>query len=676
MGTSRDLPGVDRFRDDLTSQSGTPPAYWQWPIPIKILFVIDGAIDLSLKVTNFGLGYVLDTLLAPFSASVELYVDIAKRDGDLDASNLGGQTLTYQYFKFTQAGFDLNSYDQVWFYGNNPSDFTVPVTDDNISGGWPLDDHELRLLADWMEKGGGVFAAGDHHILGASMCHRIPRVRTMRRWTQVQGVPPKYGPLRHQTLQPTLDPEPEGDLVLQPLELVYQHSAAGWPFARLRMPHPLLTSTLGVIDRFPDHMHEGEVIADEAVQLDLPPDISGYTSQEYPFTPQTVDSAQLHWRPRPHVIAFGRTTTPENPDNKFGVVGVYDGDSVGLGRVVVDSTWHHWFSLNLNGIAKHDLPAYEKMQAYYRNVGLWLARPSQRASVLISSIWGVLIGSPPMAFDNDLGPWEVGERVLARLGHTFSPSMLGELIAPLVDRQILVAWSGRGKVNQSEPLWSSLPDDLVKRALAGGIGSALIDLSLDHQQKRARGQRPRLNPEAIRLRAIEGISRGHVLLRKSVEDAATTVGAMHAALSVNSTPQSVNIRIPIDLRRLRVVAETLQFPDPGDPAVISGEAGFTIRLRLDESVAASRVFEGVKLLSFEARGSVIDLSCDVGEVEVQTGESLSIEVLVGSGISGQANPEDIRFTHTRLGNASTWIGKSVPPRSQVWRLWYRIEEKK
>ena len=33
-----------------------------------------------------------------------------------------------------------------------------------------MTDGELKVLAEWMDAGGGVFATGDHAYLGASMC--------------------------------------------------------------------------------------------------------------------------------------------------------------------------------------------------------------------------------------------------------------------------------------------------------------------------------------------------------------------------------------------------------------------------------------------------------------------------------------------------------------------------
>src|SRR5450432_3149342 len=151
------------------------PAYWS-PL-LNILFVVDGRINTSKDPQSFGLGYVLETL--PGS-------------------------------------------DQVWLFGDFPSNLSDNHTESRFS---PLSDSELKCLAEWMDRGGGVFAAGDHWNLGASMCSRIPRVRSMRRWTPGQGVPPMDGDARHQTLQPNPNignPDLlEGDTYAQPVEVVH-----------------------------------------------------------------------------------------------------------------------------------------------------------------------------------------------------------------------------------------------------------------------------------------------------------------------------------------------------------------------------------------------------------------------------------------------------------------------
>src|SRR6185436_12595942 len=73
-----------------------------------------------------------------------------------------------QNFRFDAQ--DLSSYDQIWMFAVQRSD------------GLLLTDNELKVIAQFMDGGGGVFATGDHEDLGVAMCGRIPRVRSMRKW--------------------------------------------------------------------------------------------------------------------------------------------------------------------------------------------------------------------------------------------------------------------------------------------------------------------------------------------------------------------------------------------------------------------------------------------------------------------------------------------------------------
>jgi hypothetical protein len=314
------------------------------------------------------------------------------------------------------------------------------------------------------------------------------------------------------------------------------------------------------------------------------------------------------------------------------------------------------------------------MEAYYQNIGLWLAKPSQRQSMLVSGIWGVLRGSAPMEFSTNDSAWKIGERVLATMGLTASPCLLKEWIDPILDPTTLVASSVPKDEHKSAPTWSGLSQDVVNRAIVGGIGSALVGLALEHREVRARGERPRLNAEDIRRRVVDGISRGRALVKQVIDDAAASLNVIQINLDAAAKQQPIAVRIPIDILRLRVIAERLQFLDPTDPVLMNRDVTITIRIRLDDDIVIQRTLESLEIPSFDARGGVVDLSFDVGEVEVQTGESLSVEVLVGSLKAMEPRPEIFRFIDTLRGDASSWIGKSIPSRSQAWRLWYRIEE--
>lgn len=675
--------------DDTSRLWGIKPGPWLWGPRVRILFVIDGRVNGSKELNNFGVGLVLDTLRdESFAWWAHFEIDIAKREGrQVVIQSPGPYGLKYSGFRFDQADFDLDDYDQVWFFGDRPGkDADAPGVGDEIIHlfrNHPLVDDELKIVAKWMDRGGGVFATGDHSLLGASMCSRIPRVRTMRKWTHAQGVPTFGGETRHETLQNVVggntDPF-EADVIGQPISPVFR-TIGSPPFFIRRMPHPLLCAGSRVIDTFPDHMHEGEVIEDDDVELARPLDIPGYDREEYPLEVpigQPVAAAggidEALKRPRPRVIAHGTTTNRENPGKRFALISTYDGDRAGIGRVVVDSTWHHWFSLNTRGFKDGNPALYASIQAYHRNVAVWLARPPQRVSTLIATSWGVLTGLGPMAFQGPLSPWEIGERTISASALTLSPCMLSDLVVGTFEADAGALMSVAPGLSGA-PLWSRLPGDLMNRAIVGGIGGALRDLALDHYDAYAQGKRPRLDPDDIRQRAMQGAAYGHRLLVEALSQAVTDSAYLRDQLGAGLRafpPQS--IPVPIETVAICVVLERLQLPDATDPALVSGYLTLTARVRLAGEIIGIHTAEQIPVPAFDARGGFVHLDVMVAEAVAQSGERLSIELLIGAWSLGEFVPESVRFAATHVGEPSTWLGSHVPDSTQAWRLWYRIEK--
>lgn len=159
-----------------TSDWGIGPGYSLWGTQLRILFVVDGRVNFGkdpnpLGTQAFGLGYVLETLRDPsFAWWVRFKVDVAYRDpGPIpwwveeniaDTDSEGNKH--FRYFRFSHRNFDLDDYDQVWFFGDNPGAKSDEkgVTDEIIDNeeNAPLSDAELRILAEWMARGGGVGA--------------------------------------------------------------------------------------------------------------------------------------------------------------------------------------------------------------------------------------------------------------------------------------------------------------------------------------------------------------------------------------------------------------------------------------------------------------------------------------------------------------------------------------
>jgi hypothetical protein len=372
--------------------------HWFGHTTIKILIVVDGSISLTEAPSGFGLGRVIRLLRESHVGCKHFLVDLARREGvAATVSNPAPNQPKYTGFRFDQMeGPDpiLNKYHEVWCFGFSPGNDAGPDSNITQPGALPASDSELKVLTQWMnDRKGGVLAMGDHDYLGASMCHRIPRIRSMRRWTNAQGVPPIGGAAnpdtaqRHDTNQPFTAAQQGGgglipfsnqeDSKPQPLDWVPWLSQQIHIFQIKQRPHPILCHpTHGPIDVMPDHPHEGWLYEDDEIDLTANYSFPGLSGPEYP----TFNGKQ----PAPMVIAHGYTTPnpPFNlakgpsPKKRFAMVGVYDGHTANVGRVATDSTWHHWFDENVQAIEAGGGENWDKVRRYFLNTAVWLAPPS------------------------------------------------------------------------------------------------------------------------------------------------------------------------------------------------------------------------------------------------------------------------------------------------------------
>jgi hypothetical protein len=392
-------------------------------------------------------------------------------------------------------------------------------------------------------------------------------------------------------------------------------------------------------------------------------------------------------RPRPHVVAHGHTTNAAIPPaeapqptgaiertaglftKRFGLVSAYDGDRVGIGRVVVDSTWHHWFSYNLHDFKSANQPMYRLMQAYYRNVALWLATPTQRQTLLFAATWGTVV-SDPMAFP--AAPrrsiWAVGERAVAMMSRTVSPCTLFEFVASPFNG-LAETLGGADSSDPAAPLIDGLRADLAVRAIVGGVASSLITPAYEYLQAHNTPRRL-LDAEAITRAAADGLQHGHRALLETVRSSAAASTTLAGRLDDAFKPPPSE-RIPVELLELRLIAERLQLPDPTDPA-FAGVTTTAIFVRVTASgtpVASERI--ELSIPRFQPGGAFIDLDRVLFEGVIQSGETLTIVIAASD---QQHNQAPVMFSSTITADAST-IGRTYhPTRSQPWRLWYRIEE--
>ena len=459
----RRLKELERERFRAIDAGLIPIKYLPRPCQVRILMLVDDGI--SYNQFYFGLSEVLDTLRSNPEWWIKFNITRAHRHLDpnppVDPAALALYGPNFENFHFDQAGFNINDYDEVWFYGFNSgagaAGNCTPITGIPPSA---LTDNELSILYRWMnERDGGVFATGDHANLGEALCSRIPRVRNMRKWAfnppNPDSAPSNTGVNRHDTLIPghdfagtpnneaseyTFDDESDDipmNLRLRWYSLHYQCRPNFKPlhprWYRLpRVPHPVMCGKAGPITVFPDHPHEGEVRV-PAVLTDTP-SFCTYGYREYPdhagspLSPQIIAWARV--RDDHEAVDFKGTVNAK----EFGAVGAFDGHCVSVGRVIVDSTWHHWFDVNLTGRMQLfsdtpgnvttgdprklngflDTPAgvavLERIRNYYRNVGIWLAPPRLQRCMACHGLWGAIYRFPLKAdLRADMPVAEIGQ---------------------------------------------------------------------------------------------------------------------------------------------------------------------------------------------------------------------------------------------------------------------------
>lgn len=452
---------------------------WFLRCEVSILVVTDSGSGGFGDVAGFHLGQILRVLDTDPWSHVQFTVAKAHRQATGEAGVL-------ESFRFDQH--DLSGYSQIWLfgiYGTGPD---------------PLSPAELKALAQFMDQGGGVFATGDHQNLGQAMCAEVPRVRSMRRWYWPNPgpngepvAPDQSDETRHDTVMNLGAGGNQSDAAPQPITPKWYSRRSSGSFIRRidTYPHPLLCGPDGVIEYLPDHMHE--------VCCEVPGDLGqsftfdGYTTVGYPGADTGGE--------RPQLVACATTRNTDNTE--FGVIAAYDGHAAGVGRVVVDVTWHHWFNINLTGfLAATDpanpaydpavVPKWEAIKAYFRNVGVWRAQPSLQRCLRRGG-WLNALGSYDILItrrelksvkDPFLYYWQLGVfardalgRLASRCQRTYwEIGLLPELKAPFrID-----PWRVPPRPEPDPPPWLDL--DLLGQVALGGAVHALMDRFRDEPE--------------------------------------------------------------------------------------------------------------------------------------------------------------------------------------------------
>jgi len=411
--------------------------WWREPPEVRILIYADGDNNFS------DLAHVrtlLETNPFPF---VRFKVTTAHRDevqGDRPLARL--------------TDLNLDDFDELWLFGFN--------------GAPALPEEERELVERFMAapKNGGVLVTGDHRPLGRALGEIIPRVGAMRRWDLEA-----FGPDRNSSLEQGPDPNmsfnAQDEADDRPQTIHYTRFPIGAPAGVRLMPHPVLSGLDGPIDVLPDHDHEGEAMA---------PLVNAQNLATWP-------SSQAGHQEQPVVIAFGHVKDPDVHFKQFGVISVYDGHTVGLGRIIADSSWHHWLNSNLRGFepTPQGQAALKKFDNYFLNCGAWLAPPEMQNAMRLTAWWSVVWTDETVQIPPDAPMTVFGAQATKQLRNFASACAVSEWVlgSDIFNKGLF----NSALVQVSERI--SLFNLSVEQHLAGGILKALMrEVGPHHPEKK------------------------------------------------------------------------------------------------------------------------------------------------------------------------------------------------
>ncbi len=446
---------------------GPVSRYFWRPCTVRVLIVVDG-LDYS-PANGFGLSQFVTAILST-GWYVRFAITLADiRDVDLNSAGmLPGETRIVNRidrFRFDNADhFAPDRYDVVFLFGI-ADNFTGTAGRTETT----LTNAELQAIGEFQNRGGGLFATGDHAALGKALCSKVARARNMRLWDSTnnalgEDMVSMRGRYRNDTNRighnTTSEFDDQSDDIPQTIDPVF-YTRDSFIF-RYRFPHPLLCGPRGVIWVMPDHPHEGECCVPGNNGLNL--NFTGPLGPEYP--PASGGGA----RPLPDIISYNRVPAGnvasivpgETMDDKAPTVGqrfpgicAYDGHRAGVGRVVTDATWHHFVNVNLTGIpglpssnplslgflaSPSGQAAYEDVKSYFRNLAVWLSPPERIACMNSRLIWWVVWNEHVLEFvltSRSVGIEKTNARTLALIGR-HAKDVLGRFAGRCQSAKIII----------------------------------------------------------------------------------------------------------------------------------------------------------------------------------------------------------------------------------------------
>lgn len=448
--------------------------------------------------------------------------------------------------------FSSDKYDAVFLFG------ITSVYSNSLRNGGTLEDAEIEALNAFQDNKGGLFATGDHGRLGWALSSRVARARDMRYWDNYPNSADATnevsmgGPRRNDTnvfrSGSNIFDDQSDDVPQTITPRIYQRSNAVF---RVRYPHPLLCGPNGVIRVMPDHPHEGECKTPDS--LDETITVGGGDEPEYP--PATAGGA----RPVPEIISWnhvaaGRVSGSKDPTvaHSFPGICAYDGHRAGVGRVVTDATWHHFVNVNLVGkelgSGVHDQgflysaagqAAFEEIKSYFRNLMVWLCRPSLlsciRSSLLLSVAVNERVHEAVLTTSgakigklNVKTIWLIGRHARNALGRFASQCQTHRLILDLIIpeiswRDFIDPW-GPLKRDDLEDEITRLPLMDLSPVLDVVLGAAVVSVYNAFFEK-DRKTLEKLSAEKVQEAGYAGAKEGLELAQRHLEE---TLGAAKA----------------------------------------------------------------------------------------------------------------------------------------------------
>ncbi|WP_346882193.1 hypothetical protein [uncultured Algibacter sp.] len=333
---------------------------WWWfaPCEVNVLVVTDSSLNFGIS--GFGLSNFLTIfkkMEAESNTNLKYNVTLAHRGnpGNAAMQNSSPDFINkITNFKFDNTShFTSNKYDQVWLFGFSSSS---------------INNNEVNAIENYMNNGGGLFATGDHGSIGRGMCGNIPRVKDMRHWQDFgSGEVSMSGNRRNDTNTPHSGNYSSTSFNDQQDAYPQNIHARVYGAAPNLLPHYLLSinkniKASGIIDIMPDHPHEGECKPETDFTVINP-------STNNPHTIRTQNIAISFVSAGNTANSFGMKN-PTDP-HCFPSISVFDGRSAKVGRIVIDSTWHHFVNVNLDGFTTDTM---DIVFQYYKNIARWMTR--------------------------------------------------------------------------------------------------------------------------------------------------------------------------------------------------------------------------------------------------------------------------------------------------------------